>query len=92
MTVLLSIGIALHLVGLAVTFSGAGLRGRVMGLALVSAGAGLAVVVAPPLRSWPATITVAVTLVPLVIVAALLRRRVVKVAGSEEVTLDHDAL
>ncbi len=92
MTVWLLVGIVLHLVGLAVTFSGAGLRGRVLGLALVSAGSGLAVVVAPPIRSWPATITVAATLVPLVIVAMLLGRRVVRVAGSEEVTLDDDAL
>lgn len=92
MAVWLLVGIVLHLVGLAVTFSGAGLRGRVIGLALVSTGAALAVVVAPPVRSVTATITVAATLVPLVIVAELLRRRVARVAGSEEVTLDDDAL
>lgn len=92
MSVWLLIGVALHLVGLAVTFSGAGLRGRVVGLALVSAGAGVAVVAAPPVRSLTATIVIAVTLVPLVIVAALLRRRVAQVAGSDEVTLDDDAL
>jgi hypothetical protein len=91
-SVWLLIGIGLHLVGLAVTFSGARLRGRVVGLAMVSAGAGLAVVAAPPLRSWPATITVAATLLPLVIVAELLRRRVARMAGREEVTLDDDVL
>jgi ascorbate-specific PTS system EIIC-type component UlaA len=92
MSIWLLVGIGLHLVGLAVTFSGAGLRGRVVGLALVSAGAGIAVAVAPPVRSWPATLTVAATLVPLVVVAALLRQRVAQVAGPEEVTLDDDAL
>jgi hypothetical protein len=92
MSVGLLAGMVLHLVGLVVTFSGAGLRGRVVGLALLSAGAGLAVVLAPPIRSWPATITVAATLVPLVIVAALLRRQVVRVSRPETVTLDDDAL
>lgn len=90
MSVWLLIGIALHLVGLSLTFSGAGLRGRVIGLALVSAGAGLAVVAAPPVRSLTATITIAATLVPLVIVADLLRRRVARVAGIEQPTLDDD--
>jgi hypothetical protein len=92
MSVGLLAGMVLHLVGLVVTFIGAGLRGRVVGLALLSAGAGLAVVLAPPIRSWPATITVAATLVPLVIVAALLRRQVVRVSRPETVTLDDDAL
>lgn len=92
MSVWLLVGIGLHLVGLATAFGGAGLRGRVIGLALVSAGAGLAVVAAAPIRSLTATITVAVTLVPLVIVAELLRRHVARVAGAEEVTLDDDAL
>lgn len=92
MSVGLLVGVSLHLLGLVVTFSGADLRGRVVGLALVSAGAGVAVAVGPPVRSWPATITVALTLVPLVVVAALLRQRVAQVAGYEEVTLDDDSL
>lgn len=92
MTIGLLVGIGLHLAGLAVTFGGAGLRGRVVGLALMCAGAGLAVVLAPPVRSWPATLTVTATLLPLVLVAVLLRRRVAQAAGSEEVTLDDDAL
>jgi hypothetical protein len=90
MSVGLLVGVGIHLLGLVVTFSGADLRGRVVGLALVSAGAGVAVAVGPPVRSWPTTITVAATLVPLVVVAALLRQRVAQVAGYEEVTLDDD--
>jgi hypothetical protein len=88
----LLVGIALHLVGLAVTFGGTRLAGRLVGLALVSAGAGLAVIAAPPVRSWPATVTIVATLVLLVVVAAVLRRRVSQVAGSELVTIDDDAL
>jgi hypothetical protein len=92
MTVGLLVGIGLHLTGLVVTFAGAGLRGRVVGLALMCGGAGITVVLAPPVRSWPATLTVAATLLPLALVAALLRRQVVRAAGSAEVTLDDDAL
>lgn len=92
MSIGLLVGIGLHLAGLVVTFSGADLRGRVVGLAMVSAGAGFAVAFGPPVRSWPTTIAVALTLVPLVVVAALLRQRVVQVAGHEEVTLDDDSL
>ncbi|GEM_PF-3282761 len=91
-SVWLVVGIVLYLAGLALTFSGAGLGGRVIGLAVVSAGAGLAVVFAPPLRSWPAAITVALTLIPLVLVAAALRRKVDQVAGERGATLDDDAL
>lgn len=92
MSAWLQVGIALHLLGLAVTFSGTRLRGRLVGLALVSAGAGLTVVAATPIRSWPATAIIVATLVPLVFVADLLRRRVVRVTGAEPVTLDDDAL
>jgi hypothetical protein len=91
-SVWLVVGIVLHLAGLVITFSGARLGGRVIGLAVVSAGAGLAVAAAPPVRSWPANVTVALTLLPLVLVAVLLRRRVDEVAGEQEATLDDDAL
>lgn len=84
--------VAGYLVGLVVTFAGPELRVRVIGLALMSAGAGAAVIVAPPLRSWPAAITVAVTLVPLVAVAVRLRRLVERRAGPGGATLDDDAL
>ena len=92
MSVWLVLGVVLYLAGLVITFSGPGLRGRVVGLALVSAGAGLAVVFAPPVRSWPAAITVALTLLPLVLVAEALRRRVDEVAGERGATLNDDAL
>jgi len=84
-------GVVLYLVGLAATFVGAGLRGRVVGLAVISGGAGIAIISALPIRSWQAAVTVAVTLVPLVLVAAALRRRVEKVAD-RRVTLDDDVL
>jgi hypothetical protein len=91
-SVWLVVGVGLYLAGLVITFSGAGLGGRVVGLAVVSAGAGLAVVFAPPVRSWPAAITVALTLIPLVLVAMALRRRVDEAAGDRGATLDDDAL
>ena len=92
MSVWLLAGVVLYLVGLVSTFTGAGLRGRVVGLAVISAGAGIAVIAAPPTHSWPAALTVAATLVPLVVVAVVLRRRVAEVAGDREATLDDDAL
>lgn len=92
MSRLLLLGVLLHLVGLVVTFAGPGLRARVVGLAVLAFGAGAALVVAPPIRSWPATITIAVTLIPLVVVAAYLRREVLRIAAPDEVTLDDDAL
>jgi len=91
-SVWLVVGVAVYLAGLVITFAGARLGGRVIGLAVVSAGAGLAVAFAPPARSWPAAITVALTLIPLVVVAGLLRRRVDEVAGERGATLDDDAL
>lgn len=92
MSVWLVVGVVVFLAGLVITFSGARLRGRVIGLAIMSVGSGLAVMFAPPSRSWPAAITVALTLIPLVLVAAALRRRVDEVAGERGATLDDDAL
>ncbi|TVP73781.1 MAG: hypothetical protein EA340_01960 [Nitriliruptor sp.] len=92
MSVWLVVGVVVYLAGFVLTFSGSGLGGRVIGLAIVSVGAGLAVAFAPPTRSWPAAITVALTLIPLVVVAAALRRRVDEVAGERGATLDDDAL
>lgn len=92
MSVWLLAGVVLYLAGLGSTFVGAGLRGRVVGLAVISAGAGIAVISAPPIRSWQAAVTVAATLVPLVLVAAALRRRVDEIAGDRQVTLDDDVL
>jgi hypothetical protein len=91
-SVWLVVGIVLHLAGLVITFGGARLGGRVIGLAVVSAGAGLAVAAAPPVRSWLANIIVALTLIPLVLVAAALRRKVEQVAGERGASLDDDAL
>lgn len=92
MSLWLLASVAGYLVGLVVTFAGPELRLRVVGLALMSAGAGGAVIVAPPVRSWPAAVTVAVTLVPLVGVAVGLRRLVDRYAGPDGATLDDDAL
>lgn len=92
MSVWLLAGVVLYLAGLGSTFAGAGLRGRVVGLAVIAAGAGIAVISAPPIRSWQAAVTVAATLVPLVLVAAALRRRVEEIAGDRQVTLDDDVL
>lgn len=92
MSVWLLAAIALHLAGLVVTFSGARFAGRVLGLVMVSAGAGLAVVVAPPDRSWPSAVTVALTLLPLVVVVLVLWQRVQRASGSRPASLDDDAL
>lgn len=85
-------GIALHLAGLVVTFQGARFRGRVLGLALMSVGAGLTVLVAPPGRSWLAAMAATLTLLALLGVVVALWRWVQRLSGSQEASLDDDAL
>lgn len=71
MSVWLLAGVVVYLAGLVATFARAGLRGRVVGLAVLAAGAGIAVVSAPPTRSWQAAVTVAATVAPTLLIGRL---------------------
>ena len=86
----LGIGLAVFLAGLGVVFAGARFRGRLAGLAGMALGALLAVVAAPPRPSWLAAATVAVTLVPLLVIALLLHRRLAARSGRSDSSLDDD--
>jgi hydrogenase-4 membrane subunit HyfE len=86
----LLVGVGVFLVGLVVTFAGAGPRGRVRGFTLLAFGAVLAVATAPPRPSWVVAVTVALTLVPLVVIADVLGRRLEARPDRDPVTLDDD--
>lgn len=83
-------GVVVFLAGAVVTFLGTGLRGRAVGLAGMATGAAVTLVAAPPRPTWPLAVATAGTLVPLLLVAVGLRRRLEAGARDRAVTLDDD--
>jgi hypothetical protein len=86
----LGLGVAVFVVGLVATFAGTRVRRRVPGFAIAAVGAVMAVAASSARPAWPAAITVALTLVPLVLVAAGLARRLDHVTRPGDATLDDD--
>jgi hypothetical protein len=84
------IGGAIFVLGLAVTFVGNRLRGRVLGFVIAALGAVLAVGATSARPAWLAAVTVAATLVPLLSIAAQLAKRVEHVSVGRRATLDDD--
>ena len=89
MTAGLALGGAVFLAGLALTFAGPGVRGRVAGLSGMALGALVMVVAAPARPSWLAAATIAVTLAPLIAIAVVLHRRLTTGLGRAP-SLDDD--
>jgi hypothetical protein len=86
----LGLGVAVFVTGLVLTFAGTRVGRRVPGFALAAVGAVIAVGASSARPAWPAAITVALTLVPLVLVAAGLARRLDHVTRPGDATLDDD--
>ena len=86
----LGLGVAVFLVGLVLTFAGSRVGRRVPGFAVTAVGAVIAVGASSARPAWPAAITVALTLVPLVVVATGLARRLDHVTRPGGATLDDD--
>lgn len=88
----LAIGAAVAVVGLVVVFAGGRPRGRVVGFVVLAVGAVLALVGAAPRSSGSVAVTVGVTLVPVLVVADQLRRRLERheAAGTSPISLDDE--
>jgi hypothetical protein len=86
----LGLGVAVFVVGLVVTFAGSRVSRRVPGFAIAAVGAVLAVGSSSARPSWPVALTVALTLVPLVLVAAGLARRLDHLTRAGDASLDDD--
>ncbi len=74
-TLLFATGVVVFLAGFAIVYAGTRPRGRVVGFAVLSGGAVVIVAAAGPAGSVAAAGTVAATLVPLLVFAAVLARR-----------------
>lgn len=88
-TLLFATGVAVFIAGFVTVYAGTHPRGRVLGFGVLSAGAVVIVAAAGPAGSWAAAGTVGFTLVPLLVVAALLARRLEARRGSRP-SLDDD--
>lgn len=88
----LVLGGAVFAAGLVVVFAGARPRGRLAGFVLLAVGAVIALVGGAPRSAGSVALTVGVTLVPLLVVADLLRRQLERAgeADQEPVTLDDE--
>lgn len=86
----LGVGLAVFVVGLVATFAGPDPGRRVPGLAGMAGGALLVVAAAPPRPSLVVAGTVAATLVPLLLIALALHRRLVRRTAPGRASLDDD--
>jgi hypothetical protein len=84
------LGVVVFLVGLVLTFAGTRVDRRVPGFAVAAVGAVITVAASSARPAWPAAVTVALTLVPLVLVAVGLARRLDHVTRPGAATLDDD--
>lgn len=86
----LGLGMALFLIGLVLTFAGTRVARRVPGFAVAAVGAVVAVGASSARPAWAAATTVGLTLVPLLLVAAGLARRLDHITRPGDATLDDD--
>lgn len=88
-TLLFATGVIVFVAGFATVYAGTRPRGRVVGFSVLSAGAIVIVAAAGPAGSWAAAGTVGFTLVPLLVFAAVLARRLESGPGPRA-SLDDD--